>query len=391
MKKSLFSLEPHPTKDSVIYAKISGHEFKKVHWYKKNKLYFQIECNSNGKQYVTLFKSHPSKSLDFYPFQLLCSKIQQVTDDPNVQLRVRFYDYVSNLKEGKIVGECNTDIETLKKSVGRVITIIQNKKEGEKVDAGSFIVESFRISELTPFRDYVSHGLKFHIAVAIDFFNENSKLYPNLHKEGEENNYEHVLSSSLEVLIPYSCDDSIASYALGYSYKTKFRICGNLSLDDSVLFLHGIDEVVSTYKTNVKKVSFDGYSWFAPLIEKATELANDNMKKFKAYTIVLIITCGKIDDQLQTIEALNKASIAPVSFIFINIGTQNQMEWIDADDKPLTGSKTVQARDCVDYIFYKDVVDKNLSLDHEMMKEIPSHVSVWANLNNIKPDYFSSY
>mgnify|MGYP002472293167 CR=1 FL=1 len=93
------------------------------------------------------------------------------------------------------------------------------------------------------------------IAVAIDFFNENSKLYSNFHKEGEENNYEHVLSSSLEVLIPYSCDDSIASYALGYSYKTKFRICGNLSLDDYVLFLHGIDEVVSTYKTNVKKVS----------------------------------------------------------------------------------------------------------------------------------------
>lgn len=68
------------------------------------------------------------------------------------------------------------------------------------------------------------------------------------------------------------------------------------------------------------------------------------------------------------------------------------MEWIDADDKPLTGSKTVQARDCVDYIFYKDVVDKKSPLDHEMMmKEIPSHVSVWANLNNIKPDYFSSY
>lgn len=66
------------------------------------------------------------------------------------------------------------------------------------------------------------------------------------------------------------------------------------------------------------------------------------------------------------------------------------MEWIDADDKPLAGSKSVQARDCVDHIFYKDIVEKNLSLNHEMMKEIPSHVSVWANLNNIKPEFFSS-
>lgn len=153
-------------------------------------------------------------------------------------------------KKKKNVGECNTDIETLKKSVGRVIPIIQNQKGNKKVDDGSFIVESFRISELTPYREYVSH-----VAVAIDFFYDNSKFYPKLHKEGEMNNYEHVLSSVLEVLIQYSCDDSIASYALGYSYKTKFRICGNLSLDDYVLFLHGIDEVVSTYKTNVKKVS----------------------------------------------------------------------------------------------------------------------------------------
>lgn len=73
-----------------------------------------------------------------------------------------------------------------------------------------------------------------------------------------------------------------------------------------------------------------------------------------------------------------------------NIGPKNAIEWIDADNKQLAGTDSAQARDCVDYIFYKDVVEKKLSLDHEMMKEISSHVSVWANLNNIRPDYFSS-
>lgn len=390
MKKSLFSLEPHPTKDSVIYAKISGHEFKKVHWYKKNKLYFQIECNYCDKKYVTLLKSHPSQSMDFYPFQLLYSKIQAITDDPRFPIRIRFYDYVNNLKEGKIVGECNTDIETLKNSVGKIIPITKTKKDGEKVDAGSFRVDSFRISELIPFTEYVKYGFKFNLAVAVDFFYENAKFYKNLHKEGEINGYGQVLSAALNVLMPYSFGDGVASYALGYRYKTKFRLCGNLTLDDSELVLHGIDEVVSTYRKSVQKVTFEGASWFTPMIEETTELAKINMKNFKAYTIVAVITCGKVSDQLQTIESLNKASFAPVSYIFINISPYNEMEWIDADDKPLTGSETVQARDCVDYIFYKDIVDKNLSLENEMMKEIPNHVAVWANINNIRPEYFAS-
>lgn len=387
----LLSLEPYPTQDSVIYAKITGHEFKKVHWYKKNILYFQIECNCDGQQYVTLLKSHPSKSMDFYPFQLLYSKIQSITDDPRVPIRIRFFEYFNNyLKEGKIVGECHTDMETLKNTVGQIIPITKIRKDGEVVDAGSFTVDSFRISSLTPFIEYAKHGLKFNIAVAIDFFYENDRFYKYLHKEGEVNNYEHVLTSALEVLMPYSYGDGIASYALGYSYKTKLHPCGKLTLDDSELILHGTDEVISTYKKSVKKVTFSGASRFAPLIEETTELAKINLKNFKTYTIVLIITCGKVSDQLQLIDSLNKASMAPVSYIFINIGPKNVMEWIDADDKPLTGSESVQARDCVDYIFYKDVLEKKLSLDHEMMKEIPSHVSVWANLNNIRPDYFSS-
>lgn len=387
---SLLTLETYPTKDSFIYAKFTGHEFKKVHWYKKNKLYFQIECNYNDSNCVTILKSHPSKDMDFYPFQLLYSKIRAVTDDPKVPIRIRFYDFANNLKEGKIVGECYTDIETLKNSVGGMIPLTKVRKDGLIVDVGSFIVDSFRVSELSPFTEYVKHGLKFHVAVAIDFFYENDKFYKYLHKEGKENNYEQVLSAALEVLMPYSYGDSIASYALGYSYKGKFRLCGNLTLDDSELFLHGPEEVISTYKKSIKKVSCSGASWFAPMIEETSQLARTNFKNFKAYTIVLIVTCGKIENKMETIESLNKASLAPISFIFINIGPYNEMEWIDADDKPLTGSNTVQARDCVDYIFYKNVVDNKLNLDHEMMKEIPNHVSVWANLNNICPDYFSS-
>ena len=38
-------------------------------------LYFQIECNCDGQQYVTLLNSHQSKSMDFYPFQLLYTYI----------------------------------------------------------------------------------------------------------------------------------------------------------------------------------------------------------------------------------------------------------------------------------------------------------------------------
>ena len=77
-------------------------------------------------------------------------------------------------------------------------------KDGEIVDAGSFTVDSFRISALTPLREYAKHGLKFNIAIAIDFFYENDRFYKYLHKEGEVNNYEHVLTSALEVLMPYS-------------------------------------------------------------------------------------------------------------------------------------------------------------------------------------------
>lgn len=270
--KALFSLEPNPI---IICAKFTGHKFKKIHWYRKNKLYFQIECNYSSYKdycYYTLLKSHPSKDLDFYPFQLLYSKIQSLIDDPKIPLRIRFYDYAGDQTEGKIVGQCYTDLESLKNSVGKIIPITKIREDGEEFDVGSIMVNSFRISQLIPFTEYVKCGFKFNLAVAIDMFFIN-ELYPTLHKENEPNNFEQVLSLALEILMPYIDGDSIASYGLGYGYKTKFRICGNLALDDSKLILYGMDEVITTYKRLIKKISFNGYCWFSPLIEKTTKLA----------------------------------------------------------------------------------------------------------------------
>lgn len=69
------------------------------------------------------------------------------------------YDNDNYYKEGKMVGECHTDMETLKNTVGLIIPITKIRKDGEEVDAGSFTVDSFRISSLTPFTEYVKHGL----------------------------------------------------------------------------------------------------------------------------------------------------------------------------------------------------------------------------------------
>ena len=61
-----------------------------------------------------------------------------------------------------MVGECYTDIETLKNSVVGIIPLTKVGKDGKIVDVGSFIVDSFWISELIPFTEDVKHGLKFH-------------------------------------------------------------------------------------------------------------------------------------------------------------------------------------------------------------------------------------
>lgn len=62
------------------------------------------------------------------------------------------------------------DIGMLKNLVDKIIPITRIKKNRDKINAGSFSIDLLLMSELIPFTEYVKHGLKFNIAVAIDFF-----------------------------------------------------------------------------------------------------------------------------------------------------------------------------------------------------------------------------
>lgn len=390
--QALLSIEPNPIPDFLIYAKFSGSEFKKAHWYRKNKLYFNIECcyqNRDDTRYYTFFQSYCSSNMEFEQFQISYSKLKAITDDPTIPLRIRFFDSVGNENRDKMIGECYTTVEELKHSIGRSFVITRINKKGETENSGSFIIDSFRIQPLFTFNQYVQAGLKISLAVAIDM-NYINRSYPDLHKPGTLNNYEQILLSALEILLPYLAGEGVACYALGISHKLKFSQVANLSLKKDELYLHGIKEVVDTYRENVSKVSFDGASWFGPIITETANLAETHFKNFKTYTIALILTTGKWNDRLETIEALTKASHSPISYIFINIGPENQLGMIDANDKPLIGLHSIQARDCVRYIFYRDIIDHHLSLDQQMMHELPSQVSIWADMKGLRPEYFAS-
>jgi hypothetical protein len=160
--------------------------------------------------------------------------------------------------------------------------------------------------------------------------------------------------------------------------------------DASNPHVKGVEGVLEAYMKTTQIVEMWGPTYFSPLIQQVNEQmeaiqadeCQDNMK----YTILLILTDGDVHkkDKRHTIREIIRASLLPVSFIIIGIGSPADdfafMRELDADKNPLRarngrGERVTQVRDCVQFLACNELRNDPELITRELLREIPEQIT----------------
>jgi uncharacterized protein YegL len=148
------------------------------------------------------------------------------------------------------------------------------------------------------------------------------------------------------------------------------------------------------YNNIVPKLEFYGPTSFSEVIAKANSIAQEaNCRQEKQkYTILLIITDGKINDMDDTKRILIEASKdSPLSVVIFGVGDKDnfeEMEELDGDGTLLKVGPNVAARDIVQFVTERPDLtkDADLTLTERLMAEIPGQLLEFMHQMNIKPN-----
>jgi hypothetical protein len=288
---------------------------------------------------------------------------------------VDFYDYESKTIIGTIlttVAEMSDEnfVGKLHDAKGQIIP-------NTKVSFSCEVVEEFK------FLDYLRGGLQLSMIFGIDYTASNGE--PNektsLHyiKSDSYNDYQQAIRYCGDIVAFYDYDQLFPCFGYGAILKdspeTKFCFNCNFKEDPNV---NTIDGVLEVYKKSLTMVKLYGPTYFSPIIKKAIEIAIDIVEqKEYIYSILIILTDGKINDMQQTTDFLVRASYLPISIIIVGIGNADftDMNTLDSDDVELIDSKGDKAvRDIVQFVPMNIFQNDGVQLAEKVLEEIPKQI-----------------
>ena len=220
------------------------------------------------------------------------------------------------------------------------------------------------------FADFLRSGWYINMSVAIDYTASNGdpqdpESFHYLNDEIDKlNQYESAMKQVGNVLDYYAYKNKYYAYGFGgrplfmeedpkssqgvsVERQNCFPLNGNLKNPA----IHGLDNLICTYRESLEGVELWGPTFFAPVITQVYDIvAEQERQNKKMYHVLLILTDGGIHDMRQTIQAVVKASSKPLSIIIVGIGDGpfDNMDILDADESVLVDSEcTPMARDIV--------------------------------------------
>lgn len=146
--------------------------------------------------------------------------------------------------------------------------------------------------------------------VAIDFTgsNGNPSQPGTLHyvdPSGNLNQYERAITCVGNILEYYDTDRMFPTYGFGGIYNNSVSHCFPLNFNEQNPEVRGVDGILSSYKTAIRRCGLSGPTIFTPIISKAIGYASQYQSSGEQkYLILLIITDGCISDMDDTIAAI---------------------------------------------------------------------------------------
>lgn len=156
----------------------------------------------------------------------------------------------------------------------------------------------------------------------------------------------------------------------------------------SQVYVHGVEGVLGAYRQSLSRFALSGPTLFSQIITAAYNLAAGH-QDMSAYTVLLILTDGVIQDMPKTTEAIVAASDMPMSIVIVGVGSADftNMEVLDGDDVALKTNRGVVAkRDIVQFVeFEKYGMGQEARLAKEVIAEIPDQILSYAKLRGVNP------
>lgn len=240
------------------------------------------------------------------------------------------------------------------------------------------------------FVDYVTGGCEFNICFAVDFTGSNGDpMKPGsrhfLDPNGGFNDYEKSMIALLNVLGRFDRDNHFALWGFGAKYHDEvYNVfqCGKKRL------IPGIDGILQAYRDQFRSgiTMARTPTVFTEIINTAAAHARrvarvaENIDQ-QAYTILCILTDGDVEDVEGTIAALEEASSAPLSVVFVGIGDTDfsQMRFIDDDRQEQT------QRDIAQFVQFNEHSTHSQQFTFAACQEIPQQLVDYFEANEKAP------
>ena len=248
------------------------------------------------------------------------------------------------------------------------------------------------------FIDYLRSGTTLNTVVAVDFSSSNGALAsPNslhaIHQDGAMNEYQKAIYCVCQILLNYDYDQQTAMLGFGAipnypELKSKtsadcFPMSGSFEQQQA----QGLQGVMDIYYHALQNVELAGPTNFGTVIKETMNICEANRNANNGvYTILLIVTNGKVEDMEETKNLIVKAAALPLSIIIVGVGNGDftKMEILDGD-KGLTNSKGEKAkRDLVQFVPFREFNDMN-SLAQRVLQEVPGQLVEYMSLIGKRP------
>jgi hypothetical protein len=340
--------------------------------------YYEIAKESAPGEWRSVYRSQPrGKDMDWEPFQIpyhmLCSC------EPTMPLRLTVFKSCRVGSDEQIASLIGS-FDQWRALAGPA-----------PVKGGALKFEDFSFRSVPSFYSFLKDGtININLIVAIDFTESNRRADDplSLHYNGDPQKpspYEVCIRAVGDVLCQYDEDQRFPVFGFGALYDQAIQHCFPLTFDDDADAVEGIQGIIDAYRYALQNIEFGNTTRFSRVIAKATGRARQAYERRNTYTILLIITDGALEGDLQdSIDAIVEANDAPLSIIIVGVGSENfdAMKKLDASKSRLIAkSKQEATRSIVHFVPFAKFQADSVRLANEVVTEVPTQVERWVEMN----------
>ena len=278
--------------------------------------------------------------------------------------------------------------------------VFEHRKASKKAPkrAGSLLVRSATVYREPTFLDYINGGWELNMVVGVDFTASNGRPSDprSLHYRAPDgssfNQYELSVLALADVITAYDQDQRYPLFGFGGRQLPRgVSHCFPLNGNDADPSVSGVDGILRAYADALTQWGLSGPTNFAPLIRAAAGQCRAAAGRGDAaYSVLLILTDGRITDVEATKAEIVEASALPLSVIIVGVGDADfsTMGVLDGDDDRLTDQQGRRAvRDIVQFVRFSDFAGQGdgARLAKETLAELPGQMLAYFEANRIQP------